>query len=100
MEGRESRRLTTEEIEEICELAEEAARRHILSKMDWRRISSLNIMVEAGGKEELTFNVDVEVVLSPLHRGFDVNRLVDGAVKAAFKSIDESMEKYKCQSKR
>jgi len=92
--------LSPEQIEELCETAEEAARKYVTSKVPSQKISDLNITVEAGGKEGVTVNVDVEVRLSPLLKEVDVERLAEGAVEAAFKSVEEFLRKIKCHSKK
>ncbi|MFQ6095915.1 MAG: DUF3194 domain-containing protein [Candidatus Bathyarchaeia archaeon] len=93
------RSLTSEQLEELCEIAEETVRDYIKSKVPWRRISDLNIAVEAGGRESLTLNVDVEVRLSPLLRHVDADALAKGAVDAAFKSAEEFLRKIRCRSR-
>ena len=85
--------LSSEQVEKLCEIAEESARRYIMSKVSRQKVSDLNITVEAEKKETLMINVDVEVRLSPLLQELDVERLVKGAVDAAFNSIEEFLRK-------
>lgn len=75
----------------LCETAENAAREYILSKIPSKKISELNITVEAEGETPLILNVEVEISLSPLMRNFDVQQLVDEAVKEAFASAERYM---------
>lgn len=91
--------LSSDQLEQLCEIAEEAARDYIKSKIPWRKVSDLNIAVEAGGEGSLTLNVDVEVRLSPLLRDTDVKGLTRGAVDAAFSSAEEFLRKIGCHSK-
>ena len=84
--------LTYNQLVEICEEAEEAARRRILSEVSQRKISDLNITVDAEGGETLTITVDVELTLSPTARNVDVKSLTDEAVRAAFESIERSLK--------
>jgi len=91
--------LTQDQVEEVCEAAEKAARDYILSKVPLRRISSFDITVEAEGVKPLTVTVDVEIELSPLMRNCDAQKLVDEATKEAFKSVEEYLRKVKCKSK-
>lgn len=90
--------LTLEQVEELCEIAEEAARKYILSKVPLRRISTLNVTVDAEGTKPITINVDVEVVLSPLMKNFDVEKLTREATEIAFASIEKHLRKLSCKS--
>jgi hypothetical protein len=78
-----------EQVEELCEIAEETAREYVLSKAPPRRISILNVTVDAEGTKPITINIDVEVVLSPLMKNFDVEKLVKEATERAFASIEK-----------
>lgn len=88
--------LTSEQIEEMCGIAEEAARKYVLSKVPPKRIETLNISVEAENIKPLTLTVDVDVVLSPLMKNFEVEKLVDEAVKEAFTSAEKYLRKLSC----
>jgi len=90
--------LTLEQVEELCEIAEETAREHVLSKVPPRRISALNVTVDAEGTKPITINVDVEVILSPLMKNFDVEKLAKEATERAFASIEEYLRKLSCKS--
>jgi hypothetical protein len=90
--------LTLEQVEELCEIAEETAREYVLSKVPPRRISALNVTVDAEGTKPITINVDVEVVLSPLMKNFDVEKLVKEATERAFASIRKYLRKLSCRS--
>ena len=100
MRGSAASSLNPDQIEELCERAEEAARRYILSRIPKRRVSELTIIVETGGTDALTVDVDVEVRLSPLMRRVDVDKLVKGAVEAAFEAVDDYLEESGCRSGR
>jgi hypothetical protein len=89
--------LTSEQIEEICGIAEEAARKYVLSKVPPKRIETLNISVEAEDIKPLTLTVDVDVVLSPLMKNFEVEKLVDEALKEAFTSAEKYLRKLSCR---
>lgn len=92
--------LTSEQIENLCSVAEEAARKLVLSKVSQKRIEALNISVETEGTKPVKITVDVEVLLSPLMKNFDVKKLVDEAVKEAFSSIEKYLRELKFQSKK
>jgi hypothetical protein len=90
--------LTIEQVEELCERAEQAAREYVLSKIPNSRISTLNVTVDAEGTKPLTVNVDVSVVLSPLMKDFDVEALTKEATKRAFAHIEEYLRELSCKS--
>jgi len=92
--------LTSEQMEELCEIAEEAAREYVLSKVPSRRLSTLNITIDTEGTRPITVNVDVEVTLSPLMKDYDVQKLTREATKMAFASIEKYLRGLACNSKK
>ncbi|MGC9345408.1 MAG: DUF3194 domain-containing protein [Candidatus Bathyarchaeales archaeon] len=90
--------LTREQIEELCSIAEKAAREYVLSKVHPKRIEALNVSVETEGTKPVTLTVDVS--LSPLMKNFDVQKLVDEAVKEAFASAENYLRELKCRSQK
>jgi len=80
------RKPTTEEIEQICLAAEEAARKHLLSKVSLKRVSDLDVMVEAVGDKPLVVYVDVAIELSSGNQ--DLDPLVDEATDRAFSAAE------------
>lgn len=92
--------LTGEQIEELCSIVEESARKHVLSKVSQKRIEKLNTSVEVEGVKPLRLIVDVDVVLSPLMKKFNVQKLVDEAVKESLRSAERHLGELKCHSKK
>jgi hypothetical protein len=92
--------LTSEQIEELCLVAEEAARKYVTSKVPLKRIEALNISIEAEGAKPMTLTVDVDVTLSPLMKDFDVQKLVNEAVKEAFASVEKYLRNMPCHSQK
>jgi len=92
--------LTSEQIETLCSVAEEAAREYVTSKVPSKRITTLNISVEAEGTKPVTLTVDIDIALSQLMKGLDVQKLVDEAVKASFTSAEKYLRKLKCHSQK
>jgi len=90
--------LTTEQLEEICDIGEKAARDFILSKVSVGRVSTLDITVDAEGSKPVTVNVEVEVALSPLMKDFDVDKLTNEAMERAFAAINEYLRELACKS--
>ena len=91
--------LTDDQMEEICEIAEEAARKYILSKVPLKKISDFDITVETEGLKPLNISVEINLELSPLMRDYDVNKLVEEAVKKAFEAVDNHLKGLSCRSK-
>jgi len=90
--------LTSEHIEELCLIAEEAARAYILSKVPPKRVETLNVSadVELENGKPLTLTVEVELTLSPLMQNF-AQKLADEAVKEAFISAEKYLRELKCR---
>jgi hypothetical protein len=85
--------LTNEQIEEICASAEDAARRHVLSKVSQKLLEKLDISVEAEGSKPVTFTVEVDVALMPEKKDFDQKKLAEEAVRKAFEAIETYLRK-------
>jgi len=101
LEAPKASSLVSEEVERLCEIAEESARKYVMSKVLWREVSDLDITVEAGGEENnLTVNVDVDIRLSPLLKDVDPKRLAEEAVEAAFESVEKFLRETRCHSRR
>ena len=90
--------LTTEQIEILCETAENAARKHVLSKLSSKMMEKLNISVEAKGIKPVNMTVEIVVELSPKMKNFDADMLVNEAVKEAFEASENYLRKLKCHS--
>ncbi|MGA2309678.1 MAG: DUF3194 domain-containing protein [Candidatus Bathyarchaeia archaeon] len=92
--------LTTEQIEELCLIAEKAAREHVLSKVPSKKIETLDISAEAEGTRPVALRIDVAVTLSPSMKSFDVKKLVDEAVREAFISAEKHLREIACHSQK
>ena len=84
---------TTDEIEEICSAAEEAARRLVLYKVPLKSMGDLDVTVEAEGDKPLNLNVEVAVELTSGTQ--DLEAVVDEATKAAFSAAEEKVRELK-----
>ena len=87
--------LTTEQIETLCSTAEDAARKHILSKVSLKMVEKLDISVEVEGTKPVNVTVEVDLVLSPKMKDFDANALANDAVKKALEAIEIYLRKLK-----
>ncbi len=92
--------LSSNQIEELCSIAEESAEKHILSKVNLKQIEMLNISVETEGTLPVRITVDVELRLSRSLRKFDVRALASQAVRKAFVSAEDYLERLRCLSKK
>jgi len=81
-----TRKPTDEEIEQVCLAAQEAARNHLLSKVPLKRVSDIDVTVEAIGDKPLTLFVDVAVELESGSE--DMEPLVDQATDIAFEAAE------------
>ncbi len=84
---------TDDEIEQMCLAAEDAARRHLMSKIPLKRLSDLDVMVEAVGSKPLVLSVDVGIELASGNE--DVDPLVDEATDLAFSAAEAKARELK-----
>jgi hypothetical protein len=87
------RELTAEQIEALCLTAENAARKHVLSKVSSKMVERLNVSVEADGAKPVNLTVEIDIVLSPQTKDLDLDKLVDEAVKEALKVSENYLRK-------
>ena len=100
MEDLKLPKLTDVQVEQLCKTAEEAARKHILSKISSKQVENLNVSIEAENEKPLRLAVDVDLTLSPHIQNVGVKKLCDEAVKEAFSAAEEYLRKMKCHSQR
>ncbi len=81
-----TRKPTEDEIEQICEAAQEAARKHLLSQVSVKQIAELDVTVEAEGDKPLLVSVDVAIELTSGNQNLDP--LVDEATERAFSAAE------------
>ena len=94
-----SRKPTEDETEEICVAAEEAARQVLFSKIPVKRVSDLDVTVEAIGDKPLVIAVEVGVEL--LIGNEDLQPLVDKATEAAFSAAEAKVRELRlCEDSR
>ncbi len=92
--------LSEEQMQELSEIAEEAARNYVLSKVPQRKISALEIAVETVGSKPVTVSVDVDLALSPLMRAYNVEKLASEAAEKAFEAAEQYLRELSCRSKK
>ena len=87
--------LTSEEIETLCSIGENAARKFVRSKINQKLLEKLDISIDIEGNKPVNVTVEVDIMLSPENRGFDEKKLAEGAVKEAFEAIESYLRKLK-----
>ena len=87
--------LSTEQIEILCSTAEDAARKHILSKVSSKIVDRLDVSVEAEGHDPLKVTVETDLALSPEAKGIDANALVKDATSEAHKAVEKYLRTLK-----
>ena len=92
--------LTSEQIERLCLIAEEAARKHVLSKISKKNIEKLDVCTEVEGTKPVRLEINVDVDLSPTLGDFNVQKLANEAVNAGFKSAEKYLRELACHSQK
>lgn len=85
--------LTKEQIETVCSTAEDAARKHVLSKVLAKMVERLNISVEADGAKPVNLTVEIDIALSSQMKDFNLEKLANEAVKEALKASENYLRK-------
>jgi len=91
--------LTSEQTEQLCVIAEEAARKYVYSQISKKNIEALNISVELEGTKPVTLTVDVDIDLSPSMENL-AQKLADEAMKEAFSSSEKYLRELACRSQK
>lgn len=87
--------LTTGQIELLCQTAESAARKYVLSKVPQKEIDRLDISVEADGTKPVNVTVEINLILASQTKGVDAEALVKKAVDEAHKATENFLRKIK-----
>ncbi|HMK94454.1 MAG TPA: DUF3194 domain-containing protein [Candidatus Limnocylindrales bacterium] len=87
--------LSTEQIEILCSTAEDAARRHVLSKVSSKMVDRLDISVEAEGAKPVNVTVEMDLILKPEAKDVDAKALVAEAINEAHKASEKYLRKLK-----
>jgi hypothetical protein len=87
--------LATEQIETLCSISENTARKYILSKVPSKMVEKLSISVEADGTKPMNITVEIDLLLSPKMKDFEVDKLVRKAVKKALETSENYLRKTK-----
>jgi len=91
--------LSDDQIEELCILADEAARKYVTSKISKNEIIDMTVSVNLEDAHEMVIEIEVELSLSDLYTEENAKKLANEAVKSAFRAIDEYMKEARCRPK-
>lgn len=91
--------LTEDQMQTLSEIAEKAARDHVLAKMPKQKITDLNITVEAAGSKPINITIEVELSLSPPGGKLDEEKLANEATEKAFEAVEQYLRELSCTSK-
>jgi hypothetical protein len=83
------RKLTIEEVEQVCLAAEEAAKTELLKKVAPKRVSDIDVTIEGVGDKPLLLTIDVGIEL--LFGDEDLQAVVDKATDAAFQAAESKV---------
>jgi CRISPR/Cas system-associated exonuclease Cas4 (RecB family) len=75
--------LTTTQIETLCEIAENAAREHMPTKLGSKRIDRFALIVEAQGTKPVDLSVEINLDLNKDAKNVDATVIVQEAVTQA-----------------
>jgi hypothetical protein len=92
--------LTSEQIEKLCLVAEEAARKYVLSKVSKKSLEKLDICTEAVGTKPLRLEINVDMDAARAIENSDAQRLVNEAVKEGFRSAEKYLRELSCHSQK
>ena len=87
--------LTSEQTEQLCTAAEDAARKYILSKVPTKGIANMTITVEAEGTQPLNLNVEIDLTLNPETKNASSANLVKEAIQKALVAGENFLGKLK-----
>ena len=87
--------LTTIQMETISEIAENAAKKYILSKISLKLIEKMNIIVESVGEKPITIKIEIDLRLHPIEKYVDTEKITKAAAKEAISSSENYLRKLK-----
>jgi ferritin-like protein len=85
--------LTTEQIETLCETAENAARKHIQNIINSKLINHLDITVEAQGTKPVDLSIEITLTLTEDAKDINAAALVKAAVAQAHLASENFLRK-------
>jgi hypothetical protein len=90
--------LTSAQVERLCVIAEEAARKYVLVKVYKKSVEKLDVCTEVEGTRPVRLEINIDLELLPTVHGPDIQRLVNEAVREGFKSAEKYLKELSCHS--
>ena len=90
--------LSTGNLEKLCEIAEKTVREHVLLNIPLNRINDISISIDVEDSKPITIDLDLEIILSPLMRGYDLEKLLEITKERVFLAIEKYLREIKCKS--
>ena len=90
--------LTDEQLEELCRIGEGAAKAYIHSRVHEKRITRLDITIEAEGSKPVTVNVEIEIGLSAPIEDADIYQVTKEAAEKALEETNKYLRELSCKS--
>ena len=95
MEQPSTHKLTNEQIEALCDTAEQVAREFVLSKVSPKTVEELNRSIEAEGVKLLNSSAEIDVSLSKRSKDLDQHQLAKNAASEALKASESAQRRLK-----
>ncbi len=87
--------LSAEQIEQLTQTAEEAARKFVLSKVSSKNVDRLDISVEAEGTKPVKVTVEINLRLDQQTKGVNAEELTKQATNAAHLAAENFLRNLK-----
>ncbi len=87
--------LSTEQIEQLTQTAEEAARKFVLTHVSSKNLECLDISVEAEGAKPVKVTVEINLVLNMQTKGVDAEELAKQATSIAHLAAENFLRNLK-----
>lgn len=87
--------LSTEQVEDLCQTAENAARKFVQTKISSKQINRLDISVEAEGTKPVDLTVEINLTLNDAAKDVNADAIVKEAVAQAHLASENFLRKLK-----
>ena len=87
--------LTTDQIENLCQTAENAARKAVLAKVSSKMVDKLDVSVEAEGSKPVNLTVEIDLDLTSEAKGINAEEIVQEATREAYKAAEKYLRSLK-----
>lgn len=88
-------KLTTKQIEVLCQIAETAAKRYVLSQVSLKLIERLNIIIEAKGDKPITIEIDIDFAMTSIKKSINPEIIAKNAIKEALIASENYLRQLK-----